>query len=302
MAVLLTSYRKKLNILYTGLALLMFVLIPILCVYNDGETSRTLLDGEMLYITCIYFISLTLSCVFAWLGKNIPTLIFGLPYFVYILMACVMIMLHYSALIGLLVLFSVVMLQLVLLLLFFRKKGKTYAVKFVLAPREIITSSLMTILLLAVYFYAKGKYCVFNFDPQDGYYQYNLFSTFHGEVLHGNAFELIMSILIFFVILLSWVRKHKISFILMMVFAAGSIVAFFYTLNCWARTDAFTIWTILSLLSIFCSILILYIQLPKVDNTDEKLEKLKMLNDAGLITEEKYQKEVSKISPHKTEE
>ena len=76
MAVLLTSYRKKLNILYTGFALLMFILIPILCVYNDGETSRTLLDGEMLDITCIYFISLTLSCVFAWLGKNIPTLIF----------------------------------------------------------------------------------------------------------------------------------------------------------------------------------------------------------------------------------
>lgn len=298
MAVLLTGKRKVLNIFYTVVVSLFFVLIP--HVRCGGDVAYTLLDGWIPPITCIYFVSLTLSCLAAWLGMNVLSLVFALPHLIFLGCAAVMIFMYDQASWGMLVIFALALLQVAILLLFFRKGNGDFCVKFVLSKKEIFFNSLLTIFLLISYYYAKCANCVVFIDGRD-YLAYNLFGTFLDETRHGNIFELIMSFGIFFAILFAWIKRCKVSFGMMMMFALGTVIAFFFTLNCWARTDAFNIWAIVSILAILCSIMMFITQLPKSQREDEELTKLEMLKEAGVITEEVYQQKVAKIAPKETD-
>lgn len=298
MAVLLTGKRKALNIFYTVIVSLFFVLIP--HVRCGGEVAYTLLDGWIPPITCIYFVSLTLSCLAAWLGMNVLSLVFALPHLIFLGCAAVMIFMYDQASWGMMVIFALALLQIAILLLFFRKGNSDFCVKFVLSKKEILFNSLLTIFLMISYYYAKCANCVVYIDRQD-YLAYNLFGTFLNETRHGNIFELIISFGIFFSILFVWLKKYKLSFGAMTAFALGTVIAFFFTLNTWARTDAFNIWTIVSVLAMLCFILIFKTQLPQKQRNDEELIKLEMLKEAGVITEEVYQQKVAKLAPKETD-
>ena len=298
MAVLLTEKRKVLNIFYTVIALLFFVLIPNMrC---GGNVAYTLLDGWIPPITCIYFVSLTLSCLAAWLGMNVLSLVFALPHLIFLGCAAVMIFMYDQSSWGMLVIFALALLQIAILLLFFKKGNGDFCVKFVLSKKEILLNSLLTILLLLSYYYAKCANCVVFIDGRD-YLAYNLFGTFLHETRHGNLFELIMSFGMFFAVLFAWLKRYKVSFGTMMAFALGTVIAFFFTINTWARTDIFNNWAIVSVLAILCSILIFKTHLPKNQRKDEELAKLEMLKEAGVITEEVYQKKIAKIASKETD-
>ena len=96
-------------------------------------------------------------------------------------------------------------------------------------------------------------------------------------------------------------KKYKISFGIMMAYSTGTVIAFFYTMDTWGRVDAFNIWAAVSVLAIVCSIVIFKVQSPKtVQNED--VVKLEMLKEAGAISEDQYQKRLSKIENADTNE
>lgn len=290
MAVLLTRKQKILAIIYTVIASLFIVLIP--HVRCGGENAYTLLDGWVGWITCIYFISLTLSSTAVWVGKRVLSLVFALPHLIFLGCAAVMIFLYDQVSAGMLVIFLLALLQTGVLLFVFKSSGDDFSVKFVLSKREVGLNLLLTVLLLASYYYAKASNCVVFFGNYE-ILAYNLFGTFLSKTQHGNVFELMMSFAMFFGILLAWVKKYKLSFAVMMAYALGAVVAFFFTLNCWARTEVFNHWAITSALAVLCSVLIFKLQLPKRERTNEELMKLEMLKEAGVISEETYQKKLA---------
>lgn len=297
MAVLLTQKRKILNIVYTILVLLSFILIPNLrC---GGETAPTLLDGWTQPLVCIYFISLTSSCLAAWIGTKTLSVVFALPHFIFLGCSVVMIFMYDQPSLGMVVIVALAVIQIANLLLFYTKDNSDIGVKYVLTKKEILLNIILTILLLVAYYYAKSKYAVFDFDQHFGYYRYNLFSTFFHEITHGNIFELLISFVMFFAIIFVWLKKYRWSFGVMMVFALGSVVAFFYTLNCWARTNAFNVWAIFSALAILCSIVIFKVQQPKKESTNVDIAKLEILKEAGVISEKTYQKKLSAMEANK---
>ncbi len=300
MAILLTKKQFLLSIFYTIVAVALFVLSDTLVIAEDTFWGMChIYDGWVIYMSMIAFAALSAAVIFSFIGKKIPFLIFTLGYLVVTTMCLITTISGSSIQVGLYITLALIALLVLLTILQMISKRDDAFVKVALSPGDLAFNIFYTVLILTIYIFMKAFKAVeiAYLDDFGMFYQYysawNFFGSFNHAAMTITPLEMVVTILLTASAILYWYKKHKIAFVIVMIYAIVFLITFIYNLNYSHRTPAFY------LVSIFACIPVVFALIKfkgsfKV-NIEKKIEELDFMLKEGVISQEQYEQKVNAL-------